>query len=378
MTPQPDAPDGEIEAANGEKASAERVRLPDLLRDPFDIRSLALTGLFVLAIFYTAYFMRSVLLPVVLALFLSYLLTPLVRAMGRIGLRAPISATIILLGAIAVVVYGFTALSAPAAGWLQKAPYSLKQLQGKLLPLKGPMQQVAEATSQIEKLATPDDAPTQTAVEVKRRSLIDTLYVQGPEFIISTLLMLILLYFLLAYDGVFLAKLVRLMPKMADKKRAVSIARDIELHISRYLLTITAINIGLGIVVGTTVYFMGLRNPILWGVVVATLNFVPYIGALTGMVCMTLAAVLSFESFSYALLFPAVYLGIATIEGQLITPMVLGRSLTLNPILVLLAMTFWGWMWGITGIVLAVPMLAAFRIFCEHVEPMEPLAEFIS
>jgi predicted PurR-regulated permease PerM len=202
--------------------------------------------------------------------------------------------------------------------------------------------------------------------------------VQTPELIASTVLLLILLYFLLAYDGVFLMKLIKLLPTLSDKKRAVSIANDIEAHVSRYLATVTIINICLGIAVGTIVGLLGLRNPILWGVMVAVLNFIPYLGALTGIICMTLGAVLSFDSFTYALIFPASYLILATLEGNFITPMVMGRSLTLNPVMVLLSLTFWGWMWGIAGIILAVPILAAFKIFCGHIEPMEPIAEFLS
>ena len=201
---------------------------------------------------------------------------------------------------------------------------------------------------------------------------------QTPELVVGTVTMLILLYFLLAYDGVFLMKLIRLMPTLSDKKRAVSIAHDIESHVSRYLLTITVINICLGTAVGTTVGLLGLHNPIMWGVMVAVLNFIPYLGALTGIICMTLGAVLSFDSFSYALIFPAAYLILASLEGNFITPMVMGRSLTLNPVIVLLSLIFWGWMWGIAGIILAVPILAAFKIFCAHIEPMEPLAEFLS
>ena len=116
----------------------------------------------------------------------------------------------------------------------------------------------------------------------------------------------------------------------------------------------------------------------MWGAMVAVLNFIPYLGALTGIICMTLGAVLSFDSMGYALLFPLSYLVLAALEGNFITPMVMGRSLTLNPVLVLLSLTFWGWMWGIVGVILAVPILAAFKIFCSHIEPMEPLAEFIS
>ena len=116
----------------------------------------------------------------------------------------------------------------------------------------------------------------------------------------------------------------------------------------------------------------------MWGAMVAVLNFVPYLGALTGIICMTLGAVLSFDSFGYALIFPAVYLLFATLEANFITPWVMGRSLTLNPVIVLLSLSFWGWMWGIAGIILAVPILAAFKIFCAHIKPIEPIAEFLS
>jgi predicted PurR-regulated permease PerM len=190
--------------------------------------------------------------------------------------------------------------------------------------------------------------------------------------------MFILVYFLLAYDGVFLGKIVKTLPRFNDKKKAVCILQEIEQHVSRYLLTVTLINIGLGIAVGTTVGLLGLPNPVLWGALVAVLNFVPYLGALTGIVCMTIGAALSYPSLGYALLFPACYLVLASIEGNLVTPFVMGRSLTLNPVVILLSITFWGWLWGIAGIILAVPILAAFKIFCAHVEQMEPVAEFLS
>ena len=98
----------------------------------------------------------------------------------------------------------------------------------------------------------------------------------------------------------------------------------------------------------------------------------------TGIICMTLGAVLSFDSLGYAMVFPASYLILATLEGNFITPLVLGRSLTLNPVVILIALTFWGWMWGISGMILAVPILATFKIFCDHIEPMAPIGEFMS
>jgi predicted PurR-regulated permease PerM len=356
-----------------------RLRLPELLNGPFNVRSLALTGLFVLALFYTLYFTRAVLLPLVLASLLSYLLSPLVRALKRAYIPPPIGAAFILLSLLGLFGYGLAALSTPAAGWLEKAPYSIERLRGKLLPLKKPIEKVAQASNQIADITSPTPkTPQKETVEIKQSPINDLLFVQTPEFLVSAALLIILLYFLLASDGVFLTKLIKLMPTLSDKKRAVTIAHEIERHISRYLLTITAINICLGMAVGTAVYFLGLPNPILWGSLVAVLNFIPYLGALTGIVCMTLAAILSFNSLGYALVFPATYLAIATLEGQLITPMVLGRSLTLNPVIVLLSLTFWGWMWGIAGVILAVPLLAAFKIVCTHIEQTEPIAEFLS
>jgi predicted PurR-regulated permease PerM len=356
---------------------SRHLRLPDLLRGPFDIKSVALTGLFVLAVFYTMYFMRAMLLPLVLALLLSYLLVPLVRLLGRIRVKPAFGAAIVLLSLVGLVIYGIYRLAEPAADWLEKAPYSLQEIKQKLLPLKQPMEKVAQASGEIDKLTSSDEAQEKTVV-VKHNALTDAFLAQTPEFIASGVVMLILLYFLLAYDGIFLTKIIRVIPRLTNKKRAVSIVREIEMQISRYLLTITLINIGLGIAVGTTVHLLGLRNPIMWGALVATLNFVPYVGALTGIICMTLGAVLSFDSLGYAMVFPTSYLVLAILEGNFITPLVLGRSLTLNPVVILIGLAFWGWMWGISGIILAVPILAVFKIFCDHIEPMAPIGEFMS
>jgi predicted PurR-regulated permease PerM len=354
-----------------------RSRIDALLQKPFDVRSIALSGLFILAVFYTMYFLRSLLLPIVLALLLSYLLRPIVRTLARMKIPGLLSAALVLVAFIILIGVGISALATPVTTWLEKAPTGLQQLQDKFMQVKKSVTQVVAATGEIEKLATPD-SPTKTAVEVKRHPITDMLYMRTPESIASLLLMVILLYFFLAYDGVFIAKLVKLMPTLADKKRAVSIAHEIESHISRYLFTVTVINACLGLAVGTAVGLLGLRNPLMWGVVVAVLNFVPYLGPLTGIVCMTIGAALSFDSLSYALIFPAVYLLLGTLEGSIVTPWVMGRSLTLNPVLILLSLTFWGWMWGIAGVILAVPILATFKIFCAHIKPMEPLAEFLS
>jgi len=369
-----DVSDDENQA--GKVTSRARLRTAELLQKPFDVRSIALTGLFILAVFYTIYFMRSILLPIVLALLLSYLLRPIVRGLAKLKIPLTVSAAVILIGLLVLVGYGISAVATPTVAWLQKAPAGLAELQHKLRPVKKSVAQVTQATSEIEKLATTN--AESKAVEVKQHPITETFVTRTPEFVASAVFLVILLYFLLVYDQVFIAKLVKLLPTLSDKKAAVGIAQDIESQVSRYLFTITAINACLGLAVGTAVGLLGLRNPLMWGVMVALLNFVPYLGALTGIICMTIGAVLSFDSLGYALIFPAVYLAFGTLEGSFITPWIMGRSLTLNPVIILLSLTFWGWMWGIVGIILAVPILAAFKIFCAHIKPMEPLAEFLT
>jgi predicted PurR-regulated permease PerM len=357
-------------------ASRARLRIADLMQRPFGVQSISLTGLFILAVFYTIYFMRSILLPVVLALLISFLLRPMVRKLAQVKVPLSLGAALVLIGFLALITYGITALAGPTMGWIQKAPAGLTEMQYKLLPVKKSVAQVTQATGEIEKLAS-TNAESKT-VEIRRHPITEIFFMRTPEFIASAILSVILLYFLLVYDQAFIAKLVKLLPTLSDKKTAVAIAHDIESQVSRYLFTITAINACLGLAVGTAVGLLGLRNPVMWGVMVALLNFVPYLGALTGIICMTIGALLSFDSLGYAVIFPTVYLAFGTLEGSFITPWIMGRSLTLNPVIILLSLTFWGWMWGIVGIILAVPILAAFKIVCAHIKPMEPLAEFLS
>jgi predicted PurR-regulated permease PerM len=167
------------------------------------------------------------------------------------------------------------------------------------------------------------------------------------------------------------------MPTLGDKKRAVRIAHDIGAHVSRYLLTVTAINICLGIIVGLTLLALGMPNPGLWGALACVLNFVPYVGAITGVVALALAALLSFDNLAWALVFPAAYFALTAIEGNFVTPLILGRSFTLNPIVLVLGLLFWTWMWGIPGTLLAVPIVVTFRIFCEHIDSLAPLRDLL-
>ena len=155
--------------------------------------------------------------------------------------------------------------------------------------------------------------------------------------------------FLLASGDFFLRKLIKVLPTLSDKKRALTITNTMQREISRYFLTVTLINAGLGLAVGTALYFIGMPTPYLWGAMAFALNFIPYLGALVGIVLTAAVALVSFDSIGQALLAPAAYLALATLEGNFITPTIMGKRFTLNPVVVFIWLIFWGWLWGVIG-----------------------------
>lgn len=335
----------------------------------------ALRGLFLLAVFYTIYLTRSLLLPIVLATLLTYLLAPVVRLLARTRLPRAAGAALVVAGLLSLVGFGFSTLVEPAAGWLEKAPVSFQILQHRVRPLREPVRKMTEASAQIEKMTAVTEEETE--VKLKKTPLIDQAFAQTPAFLASLLTTIILLYFLLTYEDRLLRNVIRVMPTLRDKQKAAAIARDINLHVSRYLFTITLINAGLGVAVAVAMSLLGLPNPMLWGVLAALLNFVPYLGAITGVLVMGLAAMLSYDSLGWAMVFPAVYFALTVLEGNFVTPMILGRSFTINPIFLVFGLLFWTWLWGIPGTLLAVPILVTFQIFCTHIERLHPFRDLL-
>jgi predicted PurR-regulated permease PerM len=189
--------------------------------------------------------------------------------------------------------------------------------------------------------------------------------------------MLVLLFFLLATGDVLLQKTVRVMPTRADKARVVEIVRQIESQMARYFGTVTLINAGLGIATGIAMYALGMPNPVLWGAMAFAFNYCPYLGAAASLVVLTVVAALTFDGLKEVLAVPAVFFAFTVIEGQLLSPLILGRNLILNPVVILLSMLFWAWLWGVVGALLAVPILVGFKIFCEHDERLKPLGEWL-
>lgn len=351
--------------------------LRQLFTGPISIQGLALVGLFILAIFYTLYLARSFLLPVVLAILLAFLLAPAVRWLSKHGLPRPFSAALILLTLLAVLGLGLHSTMDPAREWLGKAPRKLRQVERKVKKLLRPVEEVSAAARQVEKMAAISPENGQK-VEVKQQpSLGESLFDGTQNLLFGGGAMLILLYFLLASGDLFLRKLVHLLPRLSDGKRVVRIAHQIQRDISTHLITITLINGALGVAIGFAMYWLGMPSPVLWGTVAAVFNFVPYLGAMVGCTIVAGVALLTFDAPVHALIIPAVYLALTSLEGSLITPMILGRRLALNSVAIVLGLFFWGWLWGIPGALLAVPLQLAIKIICDNVSTLAPIGAFL-
>lgn len=364
----PDVPPSAFESP-GEPAAA------DLLERP-DPRTIAIVGLFVLAVAYTLYFARSFLLPVAVAVFLDFLLSPIVRAGRKVSLPEPVTAGLIIIALLGTVAATTYSLAPAAASWVQRAPESLDQARAKFDAIRRPVEQVTRAAQEMEEAAdvSPNSPPQ---VEIKGPTLAGRLFGGTLSMFTFFTFVIFATFFLLASGDLFLQKLIRVLPQFRDKKRAVSIAREIESHVSRYMLTVTAINIGVGVATAFAMELCGLPNPVLWGIVAGLLNYMPYVGAVATIGIIGLASVVSFDTIGQAMVPPLVFFGINLIEGNLLTPMIIGNRLSLNTVALFIGMTFWWFVWGIPGALMAVPMMAVIKIFCDHFDSLAPVGEFL-
>jgi predicted PurR-regulated permease PerM len=188
---------------------------------------------------------------------------------------------------------------------------------------------------------------------------------------------MILLFFLLAAGDLFLQKLIKVLPNLRDRRKAIEIARETEASVSTYLLTTAAVNLVEGTIVAGAVYLLGLPNAPLWGALVALFEFVPYLGAVAAVVVLSVAGLATFDDVGHALLVPGSYLVINLVQANFVGPLLLGQRLELNPVAILVSLAFWFWIWGIAGAFIAVPLLATFKICCDHIERLAPVGEFL-
>ena len=289
-----------------------------------------------------------------------------------------LSATLIVGTLLAVIIGGIVLLSAPVSDWISRAPSIVGDLQTKMRALHGVTDTVAQVSDQVEKITSGAAAKKPPEVVVKQPGLAASLAWIAPLFLAQIVFVLVLVFFLLSSGDMVYENIVHVLPTLSDKKRAVRIARDIEQKLSSYLFTITLINIGLGIVIGTVMWSIGMPNPLLFGVAVFTLNYIPYAGPATGVELATVVGLISGNGLWLGALAGGSYLLIATFEGHLITPYFVGRRLRLNTVVVFLSIALWAWLWSVVGMIVATPLLVGIRTFCEYIPSLEGVGAFLS
>ena len=333
----------------------------------------AVVGLFVLGLFYALYTARAVLLPVVVAALLSLLLMPFKRALEGVRLPSALAAAVLALGLASLLATGFLALAEPASGWFRTLPSVARELEIKLRPLQEIFEEVNEAAAEVEKRVeqmTPGEA-TEGRSTSSAPGLFTNLLIGTQAFVVQLALVIFLVYFFLASSDVLLNNFIHALPRLRDKVKAMKIVDTIQHDVSRYLATITLMNLALGTAVTIAMHLLEMPNPLLWGVMAATMNFLPYIGALATLVVVTAVAVLTFDDGARVLLVSGTFLTLTTLEGQILTPTVLGHRLSLNPLVVFIGIVWWGWLWGIAGALIAVPLMVAIKIVFDQIDGLQ-------
>jgi predicted PurR-regulated permease PerM len=343
---------------------------------PSDPKVIFLAGLFVFVLLISAYVAKEIILPIIAALILKLLLQPAIRFLEEWKVPRTPAALLLIVVLFGTIVGLGTAISGPAGTWAAKLPEGVPRLQERLSFLKGPIDTLRRFLEQAEIYAEWGTSPT-PVTNTQGPTLSETLFTGTRSFATGLFTMVLLLFFLLSSGDTFLRRLVEILPRFSDKRQAVDISQQIEEDVSAYLVTITIMNAVVGIATGTVMWLTGLGDPVLWGAVAFLLNFLPILGPLIGVAVFLLAGLLTIDTLWQALLPAGLYLGIHLIEGETITPMLLAKRFTLNPVLVIVALVFWYWMWGVPGAILAVPMLAITKIICDRIRSLAAIGHFL-
>jgi predicted PurR-regulated permease PerM len=349
---------------------------PDELPLPSDPKTIFLGGLFVLALLATAYVASEIVLPLVFAIILKLLLQPAMRMLERLHVPRLLAALLLIIALFGTIVGLGTAISGPAGTWAAKLPEGIPRLQERLSFMREPIDTLQRFLQQVEDFGATAPSPS-AAAPGRAATLLTTLFTGTRNFATGLFTTVLFLFFLLVSGDIFLHRLVEIMPRFSGKRQVVDISQQIESDISAYLVTITIMNAVVGIAMGFAMWLTGVGDPILWGTVAFLLNYVPILGTALGVVIFLLAGLLTIDPLWQALLPAGLYLGLHLIEGETVTPMLLARRFTLNPVLVIISLVFWFWMWGIPGAILSVPMLAITKIICDRVRPLAAFGHFL-
>jgi predicted PurR-regulated permease PerM len=371
--PSPEAPAADYIDPPPVVATADQpaIQLPS---DPLVILQAAQFTLLLIAALYLT---RAIVLPIVLAIILKLLLQSGVRRLERWHVPRGLAALSVIVALFISLVSMGTALSGPAHDWAAKLPEGLPRLQERLNFISGPVQAgqrfLQNAESYVHVVTPQGSAPAAPAGS----GLSEALFAGTASFASGLFTTVIVLFFLLNSGDLFLRRFVEILPRFRDKRKAVVISQQIENNIAAYLMTVTIMNASVGVATALLMWATGLANPVLWGVLAFLLNYIPIIGPIVCLAILALAGLLTIEPLWSSLMPAAGFLAIHAIEGQFITPFLVARRFTLNPVVVIVSLIFWYWMWGVPGAILAVPVLAIIKIVCDGIPPWAAIGHLI-
>jgi predicted PurR-regulated permease PerM len=356
----------------GNPALDEEVRLG--ARQQRQIASLRLTlvWLSLLATVTAMFLAKALLVPMLLAAFVALSLNPLVASLSRRWLpRALVALLVMLAGVTAVALVG-AAVVEPAQRWVDRAPEAVRLLAPKMRAVTQQIEAAGKATQSMM-----GSRNSGASVESPLLFNVWDAVAVAPRLVVTVFSILLLVYFFLVYGEALLRRGVSLTSSLTSRRNTVDIVRVMQHEISRYLFTTTAINTLVGVGATAIAFGAGIPDPLLWGVIAILLNFIPYFGPLCMTVLFALLGTLTYSKLGPALMPAGLFAALVIVEGQFLTPLVLGRRLQLNPLIILLWLMLLGWMWGAIGIVIAVPLLVALKIVAQRVEGWDWFAKLV-
>lgn len=365
QAPEPtSAADGAAESSSG-ATQAPQQDAPD---NRIAMRMLAI--LLILAVIYTLEIAKTFLVPVALAFLLSLALDPVVRWLARFRLPRSLGAGLTVITLLSTAGYGLASSVNPVSNWLKEAPQLLHRLEYEFYPIKKTVEDVDKTAEEVDKLAS---VGSDRGLKIKTFSFREALYSNARALVTGTIMTTLLLYFFLSWGQRLLIRISELMGRRG-RRNFLELATVLEGEVSKYLFTITLINFGLGSLVGMVLFAFGMPNPILWGATAAVLNYVPYVGPLVTVVLLGATALLTFDGLTLPALVVGAFGLLTILEGHIVTPLILGRQLALNPLVVFLSIIFWFWLWNVMGALMAVPILITLKLIGDRIAPMRSVS----
>lgn len=337
---------------------------------------LSLRILTLLAIAGTLIFASDLFIPLVLATFIALGLNPVVQALRRWHVPRPLGSALLMLALGAVTAGGVIELSGPANEWIEQAPALIHKIGRKADQITQPLQKITDVTSQSlasSGMAKQSAAKAMVPAGFSFSAVVHT----APRILIEVLTVALLVFFFLSYGRNVSAHLMSAMPTFRYRRLTLRLIQRIQHQFSRYLLTVTLINICLGLLTAGILWLLDVPDPLLWGSLVTVLNYMPYVGAFITTLLFLGVGFLQFDDLLQSVLPAACFVGLSIMEGNVVTPMVLGARMRISPLAILVWLLIWGWMWGIPGALLAVPMLTCLKVITEQLPGWKWFAQMI-